>query len=203
VAGGISIIDFGVGNIDSVRRRLVSLGADVTVTNDAARIVRADKLVLPGVGHFKHAIENLRQLGLLTALHEAAERGKPILGICLGMQLMAKRSEEGSADGLGWLDADVVRFSPREGFKLPHIGWNRLRVRKRSRLCRGLSEEAELYFVHSYNLRAHDPDIVVCESEYADTFASVVERDNLFGVQFHPEKSRDAGTIILRNFFDL
>jgi glutamine amidotransferase len=151
-------------------------------------------------------MSNLRRLGLLEALIAAAqERRVPVLGICLGMQLMARRSEEGSSDGLGWLDAEVVRFDvpDRNRFKVPHIGWGRINTRKQSRLLAGIPGDAEFYFVHSYNVRTCAPEIVLADSAYGHDFVSAVERDNLFGVQFHPEKSHHAGTQVLRNFVGL
>lgn len=202
----IAIVDFGMGNLHSVRRKLDGIGAATTVTSDPAAVLRADKVVLPGVGHFGQAMENLRALGMVEALNEAALVNRvPILGICLGMQLMAKRSEEGDAEGLGWVDADVVRMrvpDPRR-FKVPHVGWGRLDVRKRSALLKDVSADAEFYFVHSYNLEVRTADLILCESDYAYTFPAAIEHDNLFGVQFHPEKSHADGDRLLRNFVEL
>jgi glutamine amidotransferase len=199
----VAIIDYGMGNLDSVSRRFRRVGVDAKVTANPADVLKADKLVLPGVGHFREAMSNLASLDLLDALHEAARvKRVPVLGICLGMQLMARRSEEGTADGLGWLDAEVIRFSVADSqrHKVPHIGWSRITVRKESALMSGVPGDAEFYFVHSYNLRSRSPEIVLCESEYEQPFTSAVEHDNLFGVQFHPEKSHDAGALVLRNF---
>jgi glutamine amidotransferase len=203
---GITIVDYGMGNLGSVRRKLEQLDVLAEVTADPDAVKRAEKLVLPGVGHFGEAMSNLKRLGLYEALVEAVlERRVPVLGICLGMQLMARRSEEGSSEGLGWIDAEVVRFAvpDRSRYKVPHIGWGRISVRKQSRLLRGIADDAEFYFVHSYNVRTCAPEIVLADSEYGHDFVSAVERDNLFGVQFHPEKSHHAGALVLRNFVEL
>jgi glutamine amidotransferase len=202
----IAIVDFGMGNLYSVCRKLEQIGACATVTSDPAEVRRADKIVLPGVGHFGQAMENLRALGLLDALHEAARvRQVPILGICLGMQLMAKQSEEGAVDGLGWVDASVARFRVPDPlrYKVPHVGWGRVNLRKESALLKGVPDGSEFYFVHSYSLETQDENLVLCDSEYAHPFPSAIQQGNLFGVQFHPEKSHRTGERILENFVEL
>jgi len=200
----IAIVDYGMGNLHSVRKKLDRIGVDVVVTSAPGDMARADKIVLPGVGHFGKAMENLTELGLADALNEAVLVNRtPILGICLGMQLFANRSEEGGGPaGLGWIDAEVVRFRVPDTlrFKVPHMGWNGVAVAKSSPLLREAGPRTEFYFVHSYHVVCHDPADVLCHTDYAYRFTSMVERDNVFGVQFHPEKSHDAGEALLKNF---
>jgi len=199
----ITIVDYGMGNLHSVRRKLERIGAQVVVTSDPAAVAAAEKLVLPGVGHFGRAMENLRTLGLLDALGEAVHvRKTPLLGICLGMQLLAARSEEGDVEGLGWIDATVARFRVADTvrFKVPHIGWNSVAVTRENPLFRGIPANAEFYFVHSFHLVCADERLASGRTEYAYPFASVVQKEHVFGVQFHPEKSHDAGELLLTNF---
>jgi glutamine amidotransferase len=179
------------------------LGVSSVVTADPHLIGSAEKIILPGVGHFGKAMENLRRLDLIDTLNRTvlSER-KPILGICLGMELMTEKSEEGNAAGLGWFPAEIVKFrvSEKPGFKIPHMGWNRVRIKKQSALMSNIPETAEFYFVHSYHLKVRDESDVLNETEYEASFPSAIERDNIFGVQYHPEKSHDAGLRLLENF---
>jgi glutamine amidotransferase len=202
----VAIVDYGMGNLHSVKRKLDRIGVHAQVTSDPDEVLRADKLLLPGVGHFGKAVEHLATLDLLPSLHEAVlVRKTPILGICLGMQLFARSSQEGDAAGLGWIDADVVRFAIEDTrrFKVPQMGWNEIRIARGSPLLESLTEQAEFYFVHAYHMVCRDPADVLCETDYGYPFASAVQRDNVYGVQFHPEKSQDAGEVILRNFLYL
>jgi glutamine amidotransferase len=200
---GIVVVDYGMGNLHSVQRKLQAVGATPVVTSDPALVASADKLVLPGVGHFGKAMRTLAGSRLQEALDEAVlKRGVPILGICLGMQLLARHSEEGDADGFGWLDADVIRFrvSDTLRFKVPHMGWNRMRVVHDSALTRTVGPDPEFYFVHAYHLQCRDPADVVGETVYDYPFPSAVARGNVYGVQFHPEKSHGTGRAILQGF---
>ena len=201
----IVIVDYGMGNLHSVQRKFSRIGARTIVTSDPDVIGRAKKLVLPGVGHFQRAMENLRELQVLEALNDSRARGTPVLGICLGMQLMACSSEEGDTEGLGWLDAKVIRFKIGDTvrFKVPHVGWNEAVQKKRSALFKNIPEHAEFYFVHAYHLVADREAIVLSETEYDYIFASAMESENIFGVQFHPEKSHEIGESLLKNFLDL
>ena len=195
-----------MGNLHSVKRKLERIGVHPQLTSEPGELLCADKLLLPGVGHFGKAMEHLGTLGLLPALHEAVTvKRTPILGICLGMQLFARGSEEGGAAGLGWIDADVVRFDIEDTrrFKVPQMGWNGVRIARPSPLFDGLTEQAEFYFVHAYHMVCHDRADVLCETDYGYAFTSAVQRENVFGVQFHPEKSHDAGEAMLRNFLYL
>jgi len=199
----IAIVDYGMGNLHSVLKKFRRIGAEPTVVSRPAEVVAASRLVLPGVGHFGQAMRNLESAGLKAALDDAVlVRNVPILGICLGMQLLARRSEEGDSAGLGWLDADVVRFkvSDTVRYKVPQMGWNTVAFRKQSELTRGLPDQPEFYFAHAYHLVCRDPSDVVGETEYSGVFPSVVRRKNIFGVQFHPEKSHDVGEAMLRSF---
>lgn len=199
----VVVVDYGMGNLHSVRRKLSAVGATPVVTSDPARVASADKLVLPGVGHFGKAMRTLAESGLREALDEAVQKRRaPILGICLGMQLLARHSEEGDAEGLGWLDADVVRFRVEDTlrFKVPHMGWNRVDVVRDCALTRDLGPGPELYFVHAYHLVCRDPADILGETEYGYRFPSAVARGNIYGVQFHPEKSHGTGRVILRGF---
>jgi len=201
--GPIAVVDYGMGNLHSVLKKFRRIGADPTVVSTPAQIAAAGRLVLPGVGHFGQAMKNLETLGLRAALDEAVQtRGVPILGICLGMQLLAMRSEEGDSTGLGWLDADVVRFRVGDAvrFKVPQMGWNTVAFRRDVALNRDVPEQPEVYFAHAYHLVCRDAADVVGETEYSYAFPSVVQRQNIFGVQFHPEKSHDVGETMLRNF---
>jgi glutamine amidotransferase len=202
----VTIVDYGMGNLHSVLKKFRRIGCEPRVSSGPSDIASADKLVLPGVGHFGKAMQNLEQSGLRVSLDEAVVgRGVPILGICLGMQLFAKKSEEGDSEGLGWLDADVVRFRVRDTLRLkvPQMGWNNMEVRKESGLTRGLPQEPEFYFAHSYHLVCRDPSDVLGETIYDYRFPSAVERKNIYGVQFHPEKSHDVGETMLHNFLSL
>ena len=202
----IVIVDYGTGNLNSVKRTLDRLRVTCVVSPHARDIADADKIILPGVGHFGRAMLRLKELGLVDALNEAVlDRRTPILGICLGMEVMAKASEEGDTPGLGWLDAEAVRFkiSDTGRYKVPHMGWNEVRIKKDSRLMAGVSELSEFYFAHSYHLRINDPSDLLNETEYEAPFPSAVEKGNVFGVQYHPEKSHDAGSQVLKNFIEM
>lgn len=192
-----------MGNLHSVVKRVRRTGAEWSLASQPEPILQAEKIILPGVGHFGKAMENLDSLGLIPALNEAVHSQKvPILGICLGMQLMTKFSQEGNSSGLGWFDAQVVRFQVNDklNFKVPHIGWNQIKKVKACQLDEGIADLSEFYFVHSYHVECSDKSDVLHETRYENTFASAIQRDNLYGVQYHPEKSHDAGMKMFENF---
>ena len=193
-----------MGNVRSVHNALDMLGLDAVVTADAEVIASAERLILPGVGAFGDAMSNLRSRGLVDVLsREVLDKRKPFIGVCLGMQLLAKSSaEHGTHEGLGWFDAEVVRFDlPHNGLKVPHMGWNDISPRGAHPLLHGLREDQFVfYFVHSFHVVCRDPDDVVASCEYGYPFAAAMARENIFATQFHPEKSQDNGLQILRNF---
>lgn len=200
----IAIIDYDAGNLKSVEKALLALGEDVLVTRDREKLLAADKVILPGVGNFGDAMEKLKSYGLVPVIHELAEMGKPFLGICLGLQLLFERSDEApGVEGLGILKGEIVRIPDGEELKVPHIGWNSLHLQNDGRLFRNLTEEPYVYFVHSYYLKAEDPEIVKATTEYGVTIDASVEQGNVFACQFHPEKSSRVGLKILENFAKL
>lgn len=202
----IAIIDYGMGNLNSIVKKLTRLGAECFITFNPEEIKGAQKIILPGVGHFGKAMQKLSELGLIETLtDEARIKKKPILGICLGMQLMAKRSDEGNCDGLGWFNAEVIKIEVqnRLKYKVPHTGWNQIAISKPSKLMNDIPDFSEFYFVHSYHFKAMDLDDVLNESHYESKIVSAIERDNIFGVQYHPEKSHDVGELLLKNFIKL
>ena len=202
----VLIVDYQSGNLASITKSLDRLGYEYIVSGEPAQIAAADKLILPGVGHFGAAMQQLSQLRLINALTEAARARKvPVLGICLGMQLMAGRSEEGDCEGLGWFEAEVVRLCVSDSlrFKVPHTGWNHIRPQGKHPLLQDLTEEDEFYFLHGYCWLTSCPDQVLASTSYGAEFPAVVGRDNLMGVQFHPEKSHQSGRRLLRNFLEL
>jgi glutamine amidotransferase len=196
----IAVVDYGMGNRRSVEKALEHVGARARITNDPAELRAADGLVVPGVGAFPKAMDNLRALGLDELVPELLAAGAPVLGVCLGMQLLFESSVElGGATGLGLLPGTVTQLEPGDG-KLPHIGWSRVRLQGESVLTAGLPDECAFYHVHSFAPRPSDPADVLGMSEYGEPFVSAVDRDPLFGVQFHPEKSSAHGLALLRNF---
>jgi glutamine amidotransferase len=202
----IVVVDYGMGNVGSVVNMLGKVGAQVEASADPETIERADKLVIPGVGAFDAAMSRLRDLGLIAALNDAALRQtKPILGICLGMQIMGQRSEEGRLPGLSWFDAISRRFSPEDAnpeLRVPHMGWNVVRLERPAALVDRLPEESRFYFVHSYHVCCNTPTDVLLTTEYGVRFVSGFHRGNLYGVQFHPEKSHRFGLAMMRNFVE-
>jgi glutamine amidotransferase len=201
MVGMIAIIDYGMGNLRSVQKALEAVGARAEVTCDPDRVRRAGKVVLPGVGAFADAIAELRRTGLGEAFADAVRAGVPCLGVCLGLQLLFDASEEdGLHDGLGLLPGRVVRFADRPGLKIPHMGWNTLRIRRPAPILGGLEGEPSVYFVHSYHARPDDPEVVAAEADYDGPFAALVWRDNLMACQFHPEKSQRVGLAMYANF---
>ncbi|HIY62918.1 MAG TPA: imidazole glycerol phosphate synthase subunit HisH [Candidatus Mediterraneibacter stercoripullorum] len=200
----IAIIDYDAGNIKSVEKAMLLLGQEVSITGDREEILKADKVILPGVGAFGDAMENLRRTGLDRVIRETVEKGTPFLGICLGLQLLFERSDEApGVDGLGILKGEIVRIPEADGLKIPHMGWNSLHLEHDGRLFRGIREGEYVYFVHSYYLKAEDENIVKVSTEYGVHIHASVEQDNVFACQFHPEKSSDAGIRILKNFVEL
>ena len=199
----IAILDYGMGNLRSVEKALERVGAEADVTRDTDRIRAADGLVLPGVGAFPKAMEAVHQLGFDELMREHVAAGKPVLGICLGMQLLFESSDElGGAEGLGLLDGEVVALDA-PGLKIPHIGWNEVSWTNGSPLHEGLPSPAAFYHVHSFAPRTSEDDEVIGWSTYGARFPSVVGRGSVFGVQFHPEKSGPDGLALLRNFVRL
>ena len=200
----IAIIDYDAGNIKSVEKALLLLDQEVVITGGREEILKADKVILPGVGAFGDAMANLRKTGLDQVIREVTGKGTPFLGICLGLQLLFERSGEApGVEGLGILKGEILRIPDSEGLKIPHMGWNSLHLENDGRLFRGISEGAYVYFVHSYYLKAADESIVKASTEYSTHIQASVEKDNVFACQFHPEKSSDVGIQILRNFVEL
>ncbi len=205
--GMLVIIDYGMGNLRSVHKAFKRVGADVVISSDVNQISAADKLVLPGVGHFKTGMENLHKSGILPILNERVIENKvPILGICLGMQLFTSHSEEGDAQGLNWIEGNTIRFqftgTNNNLLKVPHIGWNSIQQKKQHGVIKNIPENEHFYFVHSYFVKAASEEHVLCTTEYGHTFHSALCKNNITGVQFHPEKSHHAGLQLLRNFLE-
>lgn len=201
----IAIIDYDAGNIKSVEKAVQFLGEEAVVTRDRETILKADHVILPGVGSFGDAMGKIRSYGLEEVIHEVVEQGTPFLGICLGLQLLFASSEETpGVKGLNILPGTIQRIPDAPGIKIPHIGWNSLKFPRESRLFHGLAEDSYVYFVHSYYLKAEEEDIVAATTEYGGTHIhAAVEKDNVFACQFHPEKSSDVGLQILRNFINV
>ena len=200
----IAIIDYDAGNIKSVEKALQYLGEEAVITRDRDEILKSDKVSLPGVGAFGDAMEKLKQYGLVETIHEVVDRQIPFLGICLGLQLMFESSEEApGVEGLGLLPGKILRIPKKDGMKIPHMGWNDLKIKEGSKLFAGLEEDPYVYFVHSFYLQAEDPSIVAATTEYGVTIHASVEKDHIFACQFHPEKSSTVGLQILRNFIAL
>ena len=200
----IAMIDYDAGNIKSVEKALLLLGQEVEVTGDPERILKAEKVILPGVGAFGDAMENLKRAGLDEVIRRVAAKGTPFMGICLGLQLLFERSDEApGAKGLGLLEGEILKIPDQEGLKIPHMGWNSLHLEHGGRLFRGIEEQSYVYFVHSYYLKAKDESIVKASTEYSTHIHASVEKGNIFGCQFHPEKSSEVGLRILKNFVEL
>jgi len=202
----IVIVDYGLGNIGSIVNMFKKAGVAATISSDPAVIEKADKLILPGVGAFDAGMKNLETRGLIPLLNfRVLEQQTPILGVCLGMQLLCKWSEEGQLPGLGWLDAEVVRFkfdSNSGDLKIPHMGWNTLTAHTPHPLFADLEAENRFYFVHSYHVVCADQSNVLAQTNYGFDFTAAVVKDNIMGVQFHPEKSHKFGMRLLKNFAD-
>ena len=201
----IAIIDYDAGNIRSVEKALLALGEQPVVTRKKEEILAADKLILPGVGAFGDAMERLHQYGLVDVIREAVkDKGIPILGICLGLQLMFERSDESDGvEGLGLLKGEILKIPDSPGLKIPHMGWNSLKIKPDTCLFAQIPDGAYVYFVHSYYLKAEDPDIVAATTDYSTHIHAAVEQGNIFACQFHPEKSSEVGLQILKNFISL
>ena len=201
----VAIVDYGMCNLDSVARAVQECGGAPLVTDDPKALATATSIILPGVGAFGVGMANLRERGLEAPLREQVlERRIPFLGICLGMQLMSLRGEEGGENaGLGWIEADTVLLEPQPGERIPHIGWNEVRPAVSTPLFQGIAPGTDFYFVHSYKVRCRDRSLELATSPYAGGVCAAVHKDNLYGVQFHPEKSQKAGFALLRNFLSL
>jgi len=201
-----TIIDYKTGNLGSIQNMLRKIREDSRVASSPEEIDAATRIILPGVGAFDQGMEMLQKLGLKDILNKKVlEDRVPVLGICLGMQLMTRKSEEGKMEGLGWIDADTVRFRFENPalYKSPHMGWNYIIRKKESRLLRNLPAESRFYFVHSYYVNRHDTDAVLTTTIYEQEFISSFEKGNICGVQFHPEKSHKFGMALLKNFTEL
>ena len=203
----IAIIDYGMGNLKSVKKAFVALDLEAEITNDPEALLKADKVVLPGVGAFRDAIATLNESGMSEAIYEVVKKGTPFLGICLGMQLLFEKSYEyGEYKGLGLLPGEIVHFKPEnmllpngESLKVPHMGWNNLEIVKPEPLFKDLKQQDSVYFVHSYYLETQ-ADVVSCYTDYGTRIAVAAQKDNVFATQFHPEKSGPVGLKILKNF---
>lgn len=200
----IAIIDYDAGNIKSVEKALQHLGEEAVITRDRDVIMASDRVILPGVGAFGDAMDKLRSYGLENVIYDVVDAKKPFLGICLGLQLLYKTSEESpGAVGLGILDGEIVRIPDTAGLKVPHIGWNNIDIKQGADLFKGIEGSPYVYFVHSYYLKSNKPEDVAATTHYAVDIHASVQRDNVYACQFHPEKSSEVGLHILKNFIEL
>ena len=200
----IAIIDYDAGNLKSVEKALVSLGEEVLVSRDSSEILQADKVILPGVGSFGDAMNNLDKFGLVDTIKKVTGNGTPFLGICLGLQLLFKESDETpGAEGLDILPGKILKIPAKDGFKIPHMGWNSVKIKENARIFKDVPQDSYVYFVHSYYLKAGREEDVAATTEYSTLIHAAVEHDNVFACQFHPEKSSEIGLKILKNFVEL
>jgi len=204
----VTIVDYGMGNLHSVLKAFKRLQVPAEITSNPATIQNASRLILPGVGNFKRGISNLAERNLIEPLNNAVLHKKvPVLGICLGMQLMTNRSEEGNVDGLGWIDANTIGFKfssfDNPNLHIPHIGWNNVNYSSGNPLFENLGPDPHFYFVHSYYVTCKFEENVAGTTQYGNTFVSALSKNNIFATQFHPEKSHDLGLNLLKNFTDL
>jgi len=201
----ITIIDYKTGNLGSIQNILRRVGEDSIITSDKDKIANAKKIILPGVGSFDTGMSNLMAMDLIEILrYKVLNEKVPLLGICLGMQLLSKISEEGILPGLGWINAETKRFAFKntQEYKIPHMGWNFIKIQKESDLFRNMPNDARFYFVHSFFLQPNDQYDILASSNYEIEFTSAIEKGNILGVQFHPEKSHKFGMTLLKNFID-
>lgn len=200
----ITIVDIGIGNTGAVRNMLKKVGFQSNISNDCKVLADADKLILPGVGAFDFGMKKLEQLGLVETLtKKVIDEKTPILGVCLGMQLFAKSSEEGSKAGLSWIDARVVKFDWKNTdikLKIPHMGWTELCLKKESKLFDNIDDYQRFYFVHTYYMQCANQENILAEANYGIPFTAAIEKENIYGVQFHPEKSHKYGMFLLKRF---
>ena len=200
----VAIIDYDAGNIKSVEKALLHLGEEVIITRDREQILNSDKVILPGVGAFGDAMEKLRSYGLDKVIYEVVERKIPFLGICLGLQLLFEKSDETpGVKGLGILPGEILRIPDKEGIKIPHMGWNSVKIKENVRIFKDVPQDSYVYFVHSYYLKAGREEDVAATTEYSTLIHAAVEHDNVFACQFHPEKSSEIGLKILKNYVEL
>ncbi len=206
-SGRIVIVDYGMGNLHSVIYKIAKLHADVVISSSSEEIRSASKIILPGVGHFAAGMKRIYELDIKKSLdYKALEEKVPVLGICLGMQLMTDHSEEGNVEGLGWIPAMTKRFEKEKlnGLKIPHMGWNTIKKENDPlNILDGMEPDDMFYFVHSFFVECKKSENVLCSSTYGINFHSGIVRENISGLQFHPEKSHDSGTVILKNFINL
>lgn len=202
----ITVIDYGIGNVGSVLNMLKRIGTTARISNNPEEIIKSDKLILPGVGSFDTAMKRIVDTGLLGILNEfVLVKKRPILGICLGMQLLMEGSEEGILPGLGWIEGSAYSFKTRipPSLKVPHMGWNNIKITNYNSLSKGFNSEIRFYFVHSYFIKVDNPIYCSMKCNYGLEFDAAVQKDNIFGAQFHPEKSHKFGQQFLRNFIDV
>lgn len=198
----IVVVDFGMGNLGTVSAKIKKMDSSVIISSKPEEIDQADKILLPGIGSFKSGIENLRKRDLIEILNKKVLAEKtPVLGICLGMQLFSAHSEEGDVKGLGWIDAETVRFNaPDQSLRIPHMGWNTINIKNPCSLLSGIENGSRFYFSHSYHVRCCNPDDIIATTEYGYEFCSIVNHNNIYGVQFHPERSHKRGFMLLSSF---
>jgi glutamine amidotransferase len=200
----ITIIDYNIGNLSSIKNMLKRIGVDATISNTVSEIEQAQKLILPGVGHFDYGMQNLNQSGLIPILNERVLQSKvPILGICLGVQLLTESSDEGKEKGLGWIKGKTIAFDKTKlatNQKIPHMGWGEIKHYQQSKLFENMYDDPRFYFVHSYHLRLEKKEQELCTMEYGYDFCAGIEKENIVGAQFHPEKSHKFGMRLLENF---
>jgi glutamine amidotransferase len=204
--GAVIIIDYQVGNLGSVLNMFKKVGVPAMISSDPKVIGEAERILLPGIGRFDFCMQSLKKSGLIPLLEKKVFTDKvPTLGICVGYQLLAQHGEEGNCDGLGWIPAQVKKFKflPSEKMKVPHMGWNWVKPVKESPLSKGFTENSKFYFAHSYYVETQDPNIDLLKTDYGFEFTSAIQKDNLFGVQFHPEKSHKYGMQLFKNFSEV
>ena len=200
----ITIIDYGMGNLRSVQKAFEKIGVPAMISSNPNDVMRADKIVLPGVGAFSACMENLTKFGLVEPIREVIRNKKPFLGICMGLQVLFEEGEEfGAHAGMGILPGKVIRFRLPKKYKIPHMGWNRIRKKTKSALFNDIDENSNFYFVHSYHVVPKDPKIISTVTDYGKDFVSSIVQDNLFACQFHPEKSQTLGLKVLKTFATL
>lgn len=200
----VAIIDYGAGNLSSVKKALDYLGAESEITQDKSKILSASHVILPGVGSFGDAMNSMKERGLVETIKRAAVSGKPFLGICLGLQLLFESSDESAGvEGLGLLNGRIVEIPKDKGLKVPHIGWNSVSLNKSNGIFKGIDEQSYFYFVHSFYLTGADDDVVAATTQYGVNIQCAVQKGNLCATQFHPEKSGKTGLKVLKNFLEM